>query len=180
MKETWKDVVGYEGLYQVSNFGRVKSYAHIVKCRGGYRTQPSKLLSNCYDHNYYHVTLFKKGKRKIMLVHRLVATAFIPNTDNNKKQVNHIDGNKLNNNVYNLEWVTCQENCLHAFRTGLNHSNGGNSAKPILAFDLSGNFITEYESTNDAARKLHLSTGNIWSVLAGKRKQVKGLIFKYK
>lgn len=179
MEEIWKDVVGYEGLYQVSNFGRVKSYAHKVKCCGGYRVQPEKILTNCFDGNYYHVTLFKNNKRHILLVHRLVAMAFIPNNES-KRTVNHIDGNKLNNNVNNLEWATHSENNKHAFRIGLNHSNGGNTAKPILSYDLNGNFITEYESTNDAARKLHISTGNIWSVLAWKRYQIKGLIFKYK
>lgn len=179
MEEIWKDVVGYEGLYQVSNLGRVKSYAHIVRCRNGIRIQPSKVLSNCFDGKYFHVTLFRNNKRNICLVHRLVAVAFIPNP-NNKKTINHIDGVKTNNKVDNLEWNTYSENIKHAFRLGLNHSNGGNTAKAILSYDLNGNFVKEYKSTNDAARKLHLSTGNIWSVLNGNRKQVKGLIFIYK
>lgn len=179
MKEIWKDVVGYVGLYQVSNLGRVKSCSHLVKCKNGYRIQPCKHLKNCFDNHYYHVTLFLNGKRKIYLVHRLVAQAFIPNPKN-LPQVNHKDGNKTNNNAKNLEWVTCSENIKHAFRVGLNHAHDGGTSKPILAYDTNGIFVKEYKSTNEAARVLKVSTGNIWSVLSGKRKQIKGFVFKYK
>lgn len=179
MKEIWKDVPNYEGLYQISNLGRTKSCAHKVKCCGGFRIQPEKILTNCFDGNYYHVTLFKNNKRHILLVHRLVAMAFIPNNEN-KRTVNHIDGNKLNNNVNNLEWATHSENNKHAFKIGLTVPHDGGTSKPILEYDLQGNFIREYKSTNEAARILHVSTGNIWSALNGRRKQIKGRIFKYK
>lgn len=179
MEEIWKDVKGFEGLYQVSNLGRIKSYAHKVKCRGGFRVQPSKILTNCFDGNYYHVTLFKTNKRKLLLVHRIVAMAFLDNHEN-KRTVNHIDGNKQNNKVDNLEWATYSENIKHAFSTGLNMPHDGGTSKPILEYDLNGNFVREYKSINDAARVLHISTGNIWSVLNKKTKQIKGRMFKYK
>lgn len=176
--EIWKDVAGYEGLYQVSNLGRVKSYAHLVKCRGGYRTQPSKILTNCYDGNYFHVTLFYKGKRNIFFVHRLVAEAFIPNPQN-KATINHIDGNKLNNNVCNLEWATYSENGKHAFKMGLNiaqttHYRGVRAYKY-----LDGSFVGEYESLHDAANKLGLNVAHICSVLKGRYKHTGGYTFEY-
>ena len=178
--EIWKDVVGYEGLYQVSNLGRVKSYAHLVNCRGGgKRIQPSKMLTCCFDGKYYHVTLFKNNVRKVCLVHRLVASAFVDNPLC-KQQINHIDGNKKNNVASNLEWVTQRENIKHAYRIGLNTPHDGGTSKPILAYDTNGNFVREYKSTNEAARLLNVSTGNIWSVLSGKRNRIKGLVFKYK
>ena len=176
--EIWKDVVGYEGLYQVSNQGRVKSYAHLVKCRNGHRTQPSKVLTNCFDGNYYHVTLFKNNKRKVALVHRLVADAFISNPLN-KETVNHIDGNKKNNFVGNLEWATNSENTQHAFKTGLStaqitHFRG------VIAFKYpDGSFVGEYKSQHEAAKVLGLNVGHICSVLRGRAKQTMGYYFEY-
>jgi hypothetical protein len=105
-KEIWKDVKGYEGLYQVSNLGRIKS---IIR--------KGKILSN-KSHRYISVIFYKNKLRKNIRVHRLVAGAFIPNPEN-KPQVNHIDGNKKNNNVNNLEWNTQLENIRHAYRTGI-------------------------------------------------------------
>jgi len=107
--EIWKDVVGYESLYQVSNLGRVKSLYQ----------KKEKILKKCFTIDFYHrVNLCNKGKNKNFRVHRLVAEAFIPNI-NQKETVNHIDGNKQNNNVNNLEWATRKEQTEHALRTGL-------------------------------------------------------------
>ena len=105
--EEWRKIKGYEGIYSVSNIGNIRN------------DQTNKILSKYVSHKGYEVIyLCNKGKRKNMKVHRLVAIAFIPNVEN-KPQVNHKDGNKLNNNVDNLEWVTCKENINHAFKTGL-------------------------------------------------------------
>lgn len=178
-EEIWKDVVGYEGLYQVSNFGRVKSLKHIVRTKGGYtRCSPSKILTNCFDNNYYHVRLYKYGKAKLHLVHRLVATSFLQNIDN-KTQINHIDGNKLNNNVDNLEWCTPSENIKHAFRIGLCIPQDGGTSKKVAAYKRNGEFVGNYESLHDAARKLNCNLGHIWSVLNNRVPHHKGYIFKY-
>ena len=179
MEEIWKDVVGYEGLYQVSNHGRVKSLEHFVPSIGGaIRKSPSKILTNCFDNNYYHVTLYKGGRKKIFLVHRLVAEAFIPNP-NNLPQVNHKDGNKLNNNATNLEWCSAQDNILHAFATGLNtpHTTHYRGVKAFL-FD-SGVFVGEYTSQHEAADILGLNVSHICSVLQGRYKQTGGYYFEY-
>lgn len=113
MEEIWKDVVGYEGFYQVSNLGRVKSIIGRKGFPAGY------IAKNSVGNNGYpRVALSIYGESKFYSVHRLVATAFIPNPDS-KPQVNHKNGIKTDNRVENLEWVTSQENCVHAYRTGL-------------------------------------------------------------
>lgn len=116
----WKDINGYEGLYQVSNFGEVKSLAHLVRSSRGnsYRMSPSRILKKGLigrERNYYSVVLCKNGKTQTFLVHRLIAEAFIPNP-NNLPQVNHIDENTKNNSISNLEWVTSKENDNHGTR----------------------------------------------------------------
>ena len=118
--EVWKDIEGYEGLYQVSTCGNIKSLAKSRKNGNGrYYIQKEKLLKQSFTTTgYKKVELYKDGKRKSFKVHRLVAIAFIPNPDN-KPEVNHIDGNKINNNIDNLEWVTSSENSIHAYETGL-------------------------------------------------------------
>ena len=118
--EVWKDIEGYEGLYQVSTCGNIKSLAKPRKNGNGRcYIQKEKLLKQSFTSTgYKKVELYKDGKRKSFKVHRLVAIAFISNPDN-KPEVNHIDGNKINNNIDNLEWVTSSENTIHAYETGL-------------------------------------------------------------
>jgi len=116
-KEIWKDIEGYEGRYQVSNLGRVKSlnYRH---------TDQERILQPIpFSHGYLVVNFLKNKKHKTFLIHRLVAQSFIPNPDN-KPQVNHINGVKTDNRVVNLEWVTPLENTQHAIKTNL-FMNGG-------------------------------------------------------
>lgn len=120
MIEEWRDIQGYEGLYQVSNLGRVKSLERKVK--GGWnntRTVGERILKPCVNvEGYPKVSLCKEGAIRRFPIHRIVAQAFIPNPDG-KPEINHIDGCKENNSVSNLEWVTRSENELHAWRTGL-------------------------------------------------------------
>ncbi|MFW5517303.1 MAG: NUMOD4 domain-containing protein [Segatella copri] len=178
MEEIWKDIEGYEGLYQVSNFGRVRSLRHLVKCRGGYRMHTGKTLTPCFDNNYFHVTLHKNGKRNIQLIHRLVAGAFLTNTKN-LPQVNHKDGNKLNNNVDNLEWCSTRENCLHAFRLGLNNPQITHY-RGVKAFRCDNNsFVGEFDSIHSAAKKLGLNVAHVCSVLHGRYKHTGGYYFEY-
>jgi len=110
MTEEWKDIEGYEGLYQVSTLGRVRSLPRIScqghPLKGGYRKPQNRS-------GYLSICLHKEGVWSKYLMHRLVATTFIPNPEN-KPEVNHIDGNKHNNRVENLEWCTKSENLMHA------------------------------------------------------------------
>ena len=108
MEEIWKDIEGYEGLYQISNLGKVKSI----------RFNKERLLKYDKSTSYLRIKLCKDGIETNYLIHRLVAKAFIPNPDN-KPQVNHIDGIKTNNSVDNLEWCTASENQTHALKTKL-------------------------------------------------------------
>ena len=120
--EHWSDIAGYEGLYQVSNLGKVKAlYREVLNKNGNLQKYPEKLLKpdvykTTYS-NYLRVTLSKQHQTKRFLVHRLVADAFIPNRGN-KPYVNHIDNNAENNSTENLEWCTHEENMLHAQRQG--------------------------------------------------------------
>lgn len=168
MKEIWKDKKDYEGHYQVSNCGRVKSLNY-------HRMGFEKILKTYVDKDGY-LTVMLNNPRKTFLVHRLVAEAFLPNPDN-LPQVNHKDENKQNNNVENLEWCTVKYN---------NEYNNGQKRraikhlKPILQYTLDGEFVREWESAIQAEREGGFSSGNICSVLKGKRKTHKGFIFKYK
>lgn len=119
--EVWKDVVGYEGYYQVSNLGAIRSIDRLVKYPNskyingdGVRRFKGKLLIPLINHGgYSQVTLRKEGIQKTHTVHRLVAEAFLP-IDINRKHVNHKDGNRSNNVLENLEWCTAKENIQHA------------------------------------------------------------------
>ena len=115
--EIWKEIKGYEGLYQVSNYGRIKSLSHINNLG---RFRPECILGNrLTDRGYHTAVLYNNGKPKSFRVHQLVAKAFIDNSLN-KPHVNHLDGVKSNNFVDNLQWVTISENQKHAFKIGLN------------------------------------------------------------
>lgn len=115
--EQWRDIDGYEGLYQISNFGRIKSFW----------SKKTKILKPCFTvHGYLRIDLSDGNKGKHFRINRLVAKAFLSNADH-KPQVNHIDGCKLNNFVGNLEWVTSSENNQHAFSTGLNCARRGSN-----------------------------------------------------
>jgi hypothetical protein len=104
MDEIWKDIDGYKGIYQVSNFGNVKNKSMVLSLRT--------------NRGYKYITLYKDGKTTSKAVHRLVAISFIPNKKN-KSEVNHKDGDKQNNRIDNLEWCTPSENSKHAYATGL-------------------------------------------------------------
>ena len=120
--ETWKDIKDYEGLYQVSNLGNVRGLKRIVKISKTlekYKEVPEHLLKpSKTKKGYLYVSLADNGIIKNVRVHKLVAKAFIPNSDETL-QINHIDGNKENNNVNNLEWVTCKENIRKAWEMDL-------------------------------------------------------------
>lgn len=124
-KEQWKDIDGYEGYYQISNLGRVKSLERkVVGYYGADRTLKERIKSLQKSDGYLTVSLSKNGKNKRYKIHRLLAKAFIPNPEN-KKCINHKNGIKTDNRIENLEWVTRKENLQHAHRNGLIPSTPG-------------------------------------------------------
>lgn len=123
MSEIWRDIDGYEGLYQVSNLGNVLSlHPHRSK------KEKPKIISHDNIHGYHRVELHANGNKTKFLVHRLVADMFLPNPDN-KSEVNHKDGNKDNNTVDNLEWCTHRENMKHAYVNNLVNPHKALSAR---------------------------------------------------
>ena len=117
--EIWKKIEGYDG-YEVSNFGRVRTKGKITHTdRHGFRHWKDRVLKQKITTNYRRVDLWKDGNVRSFLVHRLVASAFLGNPENDKMTVNHKDGNGLNNHIDNLEWVSMSDNMKHAYCTGL-------------------------------------------------------------
>ena len=169
--EIWKDIPDYEGFYMVSNYGRVRSLYN-------YKRDGTNILRPRLKNGYYQLGLRKNNKRKWIAIHRLVALAFIPNS-NNFPCINHKDENPLNNNVNNLEWCTVKYN--NCYGTRLERvANSNKTKKIILKYDLEGNFIEEYKSISEAGRKNNVGIGNIISCCKGKYKQMGGYIWKYK
>lgn len=185
MSEIWKDVPNYERLYQVSNQGNVKSLS--FGARNIKHSNVERLLS-CSMSNlgYRKVELYKNGKSKMFYVHRLVANSFIPNPDN-KPQVNHKDGNKSNNRVENLEWVSAKENISHAISTGLKTNSPmlgrkgvlNPQSKSISRYDLQGNYIESFVGISETARYLGISCSALSNCLCGRKKTCCGSIWRY-
>jgi ribosomal protein L19E len=154
--EIWKDIKGYEGLYQASNKGNIKS---LIKRNG-----KEVILKQAKDNSGYNiVTLCKNKNKKTKTVHRLVALTFL---ENNKKQVNHKDGNKNNNHLENLELVSAKENINHAIKNGLLKHNTKQIAelkrKIVLQIDVNTNkIINKYISAHEAAKITGFNRGNI-------------------
>jgi len=183
--EAWKDIPGFEGLYQISNKGRLKSFKQY---------KDGRILSTKNNKgDYLSAVLCGKGvERRSTRVHRLVAEAFIPNPDS-KPEVNHKDGNKQNNRVENLEWVTRLENAHHAIKhnpnilKGMNHYNKYVRPKTVIQLSLNGRHIAEFPSAKAAGRATGVCGRNILQVAnrdeykPGKtRKQAGGYIWRYK
>lgn len=169
-QEIWKDIAGYEGKYQVSSFGRVKS----LNYRRTGREQILETHKNTYG--YLMVSLWKNGKCKQSLVHRLVASAFIPNPDN-LPEINHKDENKENNRVDNLEWVLHKDNTRYGTRNERITKNmtGPKKSKPVLCVETGKN----YSSSMEAERKTGVNYRRIIDCCHGKQKTTKGYHWRY-
>ena len=182
MKEIWKPVVGYEGFYEVSNIGRVRSLARIVECNDGRKRKiKTRILRQpCAPSGYYMVTLHKNGKQKSGLVHRLVCEAFIPNPLG-KGEVNHKDENSKNNNAPNLEWVTSKENINYGTRTErARETTTKLQGKAVQQFSKDGKLVAEYESISIAYRATGAFISNIVKCARGEYKTAGSFIWKYK
>ena len=132
----WKDIKGFEGLYQVSTYGRVRSVNRIIKYSDGrIREYPEvELIPSIGTNGYFGVSLHVNNKKNRREIHRLVAESFLENPEG-KLEVNHINGFKLNNKVNNLEWSSRQENMNHAISTGLHNQKGENHSQVKLSND---------------------------------------------
>lgn len=176
--EIWLPIVGYEGIYEISNFGRVKSLQRTVEHHGaksGLYNKAEKILSpqkHSTKGGYYEVCLWRENKSKNFKLHRLVATAFIPNPEN-KPEVNHKDGDKSNNCVNNLEWVTSKENITHAWNNNLVNSN---HRKSPIKWNETG---VCYESVVAASKETGCDRSSIFKVLNGEYTHTKNKTFSY-
>lgn len=169
--EEWKPVVGYEDSYEVSNYGRVRSVDRIIVDKNGVESFHRGFMKKQTDNKvrgkagYLVVRLLSNGVGITRVVHRLVAEAFIPN-ENNLPTVNHIDGNKQNNHVDNLEWVSFADNNIHALHTNLRSPRG----TPIRQLSVDGKVLGEYKSTYEASRQTGVGICSISNVLNGRTK----------
>ena len=156
----------------------IKNYEnYLIDIEGNvYNTTTNKpLKGSISEHGYKYYRLSKDGKKKMFYAHRLVAEMFLSNP-NNFTIVNHIDGDKLNNNLSNLRLVSLSENAQAAFYT----QKTNKTCKAVLQFDLNGKFIAEFPSTKEAARQLNLDSSTISNVCRGQNKTHGGFVFKYK
>lgn len=176
--ELWKSVFGFDGIYEVSNLGRIRSLDRtIYPKRGkpyfvkGSVLKPQKRL------DYSGVCLSNGKPYRVKLLHRIVAMAWIPNPEN-KPQVNHKNGNKRDNRVENLEWCTVSENSIHAIRTGLQKILP--KGKGLFQYDEAGNQVAKYLSVLEAVRKTGLTKDQLYKYLAGTTtKQPGGYMWKW-
>lgn len=184
MTEIWLPVFGYEGLYEVSNLGNVRSLFRYKKV----------LKWNITKNGYATVQLFKNKVGKRLLVHRIVATTFI-RPPKPKEQVNHIDEDKLNNNLANLEWLTPCENMRYGTRSErqklktdyssqkrkiIARENGKKTSKKVSQFSKEGQLIKIYASAKEAHRKTGINHSHILECCQGKRyRTVGGYVWKY-
>jgi hypothetical protein len=168
--ENWKDIKGYEGLYQISDKGVVKGLKRTILSRWGTpKVWKEKTIKTIVDHlGYCRVSLCKNGTVKAAKIHRLVAETFLQG----EGHINHKDGNKQNNNLSNLEFCTSRENLRHAFTTGLR-------PKKYLRTIICNETQELFTCQMDIARKIKLSSVMVSSHLKGNTSHLRGLTYKY-
>lgn len=174
--EIWKDIEGYEGLYQVSNMGRVRSLKRTVRNARGLYKKPERIMKP-YDNGtgYLQIQLSKEGKSKNIYLHRLVAIAFCENLEG-YKEINHIDENKLNNRADNLEWCSRSYNCTY---NGLAKRTPKKHRKPVFSVNKESGLIMYWESISEAERCTGINNSCITSCCQGKQKSAGGHIWFY-
>lgn len=175
MTEEWRDINGFEGFYQVSNLGRVRSLDRFaIREQGVPHHLKGKVLSAGTDRWGYRFVILQNGRKLCRMVHKLVAEAFIEKKKDGLV-INHIDGDKSNNSTANLEYCTQSENMLHAVRTGLVKTN------PVVMMErLTGNELRRFASISDAQRFFGSNnSSNICNALNGRSKTAYGYLWKY-
>lgn len=179
MIEQWRPIRGYEGFYEVSNTGRVRSLPRTEGHEKKYFFK-GRELKQSNSNGYLVVGLAKYGNTTQRYVHRLVAETFIPNPEG-KTLVNHIDENRQNNRADNLAWVTQQENLGHGTRSERMRARATErQGRAVLQVDEDGNIVAEYPSLSEAARAVGASVPNIWKVLNRRSISCKGYFWWYK
>lgn len=185
MEEVWKDIAGYEGKYQVSNLGRVRSLPHDVQQvnHGTLCIQHRRgmVLKQRQARNGYMLITLQGDKNKnfTYTVHRLVAEAFIPNPES-LPTVNHKDEDKLNNHVENLEWMTYDDNNHYGTRQQRAYNNGGGRRKiSVGQYEKSGRLVATYESFAEAGRQTGVSKTAIADCVNGRKKSAGGYRWRY-
>lgn len=181
MKEIWKDINNYEGLYQVSNLGNIKSLDKIIKQKNKVNQYQKhlykgKVLKKQIQKNGYEVVnLYKEQQMSKKLVHRLVANAFISN-ESNMKYINHKDNNRKNNNVNNLEWCTQKENINYAYKKG---NKIPPNMKKIFQLNNEERILNIFNSITEAERKTGIKASNISKCCRNLREKAGGYKWKY-
>lgn len=171
--EIWKEIPNYEGFYEVSNFGRVKSLKRSIPRKNGRMLNIKERIFNSVidEHGYFKVQLWKNNKPLSIRVHRLVARCFVGNYSPDL-EVNHVDGNKLNNYYKNLEWCTVSHNQSEAVRLGLKKQTKVNMYKEGL-------LVYTFDSISKASEITKINRTSIFRCLSGKYKQCKGFTWGY-
>lgn len=183
MTEHWKDIKDFEGLYQISSFGRVRSLTRkVAHKRNKFITLNGQIiLPGKQGAGYHQAKLNKNGKETARYVHRLIAIAFIPNPYS-KPCINHKNGIKTDNYIENLEWCTYKENNHHAVEIGLlnfNNVSHESKCKKINQYSLDGKLIKKWSSITEASKKLNISQCNISRVVAGHKNKAGGYMWRY-
>lgn len=179
MNEIWKPIKKFEGYYEISNLGNIRSIERTIITKNNVQriVKSKQLKLSVNEHGYLITTIRINNVPYNLKIHRIVAQTFIPNPDN-KKTVNHIDCNKLNNAVSNLEWSTHSENIQHAYDNNLNYSDS--QYKAVLQYSKQGEFIQEYKSISEAKKTLKIKGNHISDVCNGRMKSAYGSTWKFK
>lgn len=178
--EIWKDIEGYEGMYQVSNMGRARSLDRVKPNSGGQIAKGHILPHSDNGHGYQFVSLWKFNKGRRFYVHRLVASAFVPNP-NNFPIINHKDEDKSNNRYDNLEWCTQKYNINYGSRKRRAKesfiANGNN--RPIDVYDMKGTFLKTVDCSNEVCKEIGINRRGLYLACQGVTKSYKGYRFAF-